>query len=46
MITSPFCIIDIKQAASEGDYTTENLFKEILADEEWHHDTFTILLGQ
>jgi bacterioferritin len=36
----------IKQAASEGDYTTESLFKEILADEERHHDTFTTLLGQ
>ena len=36
----------IKQAASEGDYTTERLFKEILADEERHHDTFTTLLGQ
>jgi len=36
----------IKQAASEGDYTTESLFKRILADEERHHDTFTTLLGQ
>jgi len=36
----------IRQAASEGDYTTESLFKEILADEERHHDTFTTLLGQ
>jgi bacterioferritin len=36
----------IKQATSEGDYTTERLFKEILADEERHHDTFTTLLGQ
>jgi bacterioferritin len=33
-------------AASEGDYTTERLLKEILADEERHHDTFTTLLGQ
>jgi bacterioferritin len=36
----------IKQAASENDYTTESLLKEILADEERHHDTFTTLLGQ
>jgi bacterioferritin len=36
----------IKEAASEGDYTTESRFKEILADEERHHDTFTTLLGQ
>jgi bacterioferritin len=36
----------IKQATTEGDYTTERLFKEILADEERHHDTFTTLLGQ
>jgi bacterioferritin len=36
----------IRQAASEGDYTTESLFKEILAAEERHHDTFTTLLGQ
>jgi len=36
----------IKQAISEGDYTTERLFKEILADEEHHYDTFTTLLGQ
>ena len=36
----------IRQAASESDYTTESLFKQILADEERHHDTFTTLLGQ
>jgi len=36
----------IRLAASEGDYTTERLLKEILADEERHHDTFTTLLGQ
>jgi bacterioferritin len=36
----------IKQAASEGDDTTQHLFAEILAAEERHHDTFTTLLGQ
>jgi bacterioferritin len=36
----------IKQAASEGDDTTQHLFAEILAAEESHHDTFTTLLGQ
>jgi bacterioferritin len=36
----------IKQAAAEGDDTTQHLFAAILADEERHHDTFTTLLGQ
>jgi bacterioferritin len=36
----------IKQAASEGDDTTQHLFAEIFAAEERHHDTFTTLLGQ
>jgi bacterioferritin len=36
----------IRQAASEGDYTTQHLFAEILAAEERHHDTFSTLLGQ
>ncbi len=31
-------------ARSEGDEVTEKMFKEILADEEEHHDTFTGLL--
>ena len=34
----------IKKAQSEDDFTTENLFKKILADEEEHLDTFTGLL--
>jgi bacterioferritin len=35
-------IIDIAQ--KEGDVTTAFIFKEILEDEEEHHDTFTTLL--
>jgi bacterioferritin len=31
-------------ARKEGDEVTEKMFKEILADEEEHHDTFTGLL--
>ncbi len=31
-------------AREEGDEVTEKMFKEILADEEAHHDTFTGLL--
>lgn len=31
-------------ARQEGDEVTEKMFKEILADEEEHHDTFTGLL--
>lgn len=31
-------------ARKEGDEVTEKMFKEILADEEGHHDTFTGLL--
>ncbi len=37
-------IIDV--ARKEGDETTEFLFKEILSDEEEHHDTFTSLLEE
>jgi bacterioferritin len=33
----------IKVAASEGDVTTAFIFKEILEDEEEHHDFFTSL---
>jgi len=36
----------IKQASTEGDDTMHHLFREILAAEERHHDTFTTLLGQ
>jgi len=36
----------IEQAASEGDYVTEDLFRSILADEEEHHNEFQSLLGQ
>ena len=36
----------IKKAESEGDYTTANLFKGILADEEEHHDIFTTILEE
>jgi bacterioferritin len=35
----------IKQAASEGDQTTKRLFEKILAAEEGHHDTLTMLLA-
>jgi bacterioferritin len=34
----------IEVARSEGDETTRRLFRQILADEEAHHDTFTALL--
>lgn len=34
----------IKKARDEGDETTEKLFKDILQDEEDHHDTFVGLL--
>lgn len=33
----------IKMASEEGDVTTAFIFKEILEDEEDHHDTFTTL---
>lgn len=36
-------IIDL--ARKEGDETTNRLFRQILEDEEDHHDTFTSLLG-
>ena len=36
----------IEVAKSEGDETTYNLFRQILADEEGHHDTFTSLLEE
>jgi bacterioferritin (cytochrome b1) len=35
----------IKQAAAEGDETTKRLFENILAAEEGHHDTLTMLLA-
>ncbi|MCX7912638.1 MAG: ferritin-like domain-containing protein [Dehalococcoidales bacterium] len=34
----------IEQARKEGDETTNRLFREILEEEEDHHDTFTTLL--
>jgi bacterioferritin len=34
----------VKKAGDEGDVVTKQLFKNILADEEEHHDTFTSLL--
>jgi len=34
----------IKTAEAENDVTTAELFRDILADEEEHHDTFTTLL--
>ena len=34
----------IKRAQEEEDYTTEQLFKEILSDEEKHYDIFSSLL--
>ena len=34
----------VKKAGDEGDIVTKQLFKDILADEEEHHDTFTSLL--
>lgn len=33
-------------AMEEGDYTTERLFKEILQDEEEHHDEFLKMAGR
>lgn len=36
----------IELARSEGDETTNRLFREILQDEEAHHDTFTTLLEE
>ncbi|MEM1524695.1 MAG: ferritin-like domain-containing protein [Nitrososphaerales archaeon] len=33
-------------ALKEGDVTTARIFREILADEEEHHDTFTSLLEE
>ncbi len=34
----------IKKAREEEDFTTEQLFREILSEEEEHHDTFSSLL--
>jgi bacterioferritin len=34
----------VEQARKEGDETTNRLFREILQQEEEHHDTFTTLL--
>jgi len=34
----------IEMAEKEGDTTTAFIFREILEDEEEHHDTFTTLL--
>ncbi len=36
----------IETARSEGDETTRRLFRQILADEEDHHDTFTSILEE
>jgi bacterioferritin len=36
----------IETAKKEGDETTKRLFRQILADEEEHHDTFTGLLEE
>jgi len=36
----------IEMAQKEGDFTTAELFKGILSDEEEHHDTFVSLLGE
>jgi len=36
----------IKKAWDEGDETTNRLFRQILADEEDHHDTFVSLLEE
>lgn len=36
----------IEVAKSESDETTYNLFRQILADEEGHHDTFTSLMEE
>lgn len=36
----------IETARKEGDETTKRLFRQILSDEEEHHDTFTGLLEE
>lgn len=36
----------IEKAGSEGDYTTAHMFREILEDEEAHHDFFTSSLEE
>jgi len=36
----------MEQAQKEGDITTSFLFKEILEDEEGHHDLFTTMLEE
>ncbi len=36
----------VEMARKEGDETTNRLFRQILADEEDHHDTFTSLLEE
>jgi bacterioferritin len=36
----------IEAAKKEGDETTKRLFRQILSDEEEHHDTFTSLLEE
>ncbi len=36
----------IEVARKEGDETTKRLFRQILSDEEEHHDTFTSLLEE
>ncbi len=36
----------IEKARKEGDETTRRLFRQILADEEEHHDTFSSLLEE
>jgi bacterioferritin len=36
----------IEVAKNEGDETTKRLFRQILSDEEEHHDTFTSLLEE
>ncbi|MCX8191717.1 MAG: ferritin-like domain-containing protein, partial [Nitrososphaerales archaeon] len=35
-----------EKALAEGDITTARIFREILEDEEEHHDTFTSLLEE
>ncbi|MEJ2314777.1 MAG: ferritin-like domain-containing protein [Nitrospirota bacterium] len=35
----------IKHTGEEGDSTTRQLFEQILAEEEGHHNTFQTLLG-
>ena len=36
----------VEAAKKEGDETTKRLFRQILSDEEEHHDTFTSLLEE